>query len=231
MQLFYTQHIEEHQIRLTEQEAIHCSKVLRKKVGDRLNILDGIGTRYSGTINNISKKEVILEEISIEEQLLTPSALPSLSVGVLKNNARMEWLVEKAIEIGVAEINLLICNRCERSKINIDRLHKIAVSAMKQSKRLWLPNISGPVKLKSYLDSIDGRQFYLAHYIDSQADLKDIEDLNRTKILIGPEGDFTDEEVLMAIDVGCTTVNLGSSRLRTETAGLFALTTLNNKLT
>ena len=230
MQLFYSQHIGDNEISLTDQEAIHCSKVLRRKIGDRLNVLDGIGTRYSATISQINKKVVLLNEIAIEEQDLTPLVLPSISVGVLKNNTRMEWLIEKSIEIGVAEITLLICQRSERSKINVDRLHKIAVSAMKQSKRLWLPQINGPIKLKSYLADIDGSEFNIAHYISGQIDLKDDHDISRTKILIGPEGDFTPDEIKLAIDRGCSTVNLGSSRLRTETAGLFALTTLNNKL-
>ena len=142
----------------------------------------------------------------------------------------MEWLIEKAVEIGVREITLLNCKRSERSKVNIDRLNKIALSAMKQSKRLWLPRIVGPMKMEQYLKAVDGSTCAIAHYAPDHEDLFELSLSQEATILIGPEGDFTDDEVHQALAAGCKPVNLGTSRLRTETAGLVALTIMNNKL-
>jgi len=230
VQLFYSKEISDDQIVLNDQEAIHCAKVLRKSIGDQLNVLDGLGRRYTGVISDIKKNKVSLADIMLVEESKNYNAKPALAVGLLKNSTRMEWLIEKAVEIGVREITLLNCLRSERSKVNIDRMTKIALSAMKQSKRLWLPRLVGPIKMVPYLESINGPECAIAHYAPDHDDLFDME-LNRdATILIGPEGDFTDGEVHQALDVGCKPVNLGTSRLRTETAGLVALTIMNNKL-
>ena len=230
MQLFYSNQISQDEIILIDQEAIHCAKVLRKSIGDQLNILDGAGTMYTGVIAQIKKKEVILEEIIKAQELNPDRAKPALAVGLLKNSTRMEWLIEKAVEIGVREITLLTCKRSERSKVNIDRLNKIALSAMKQSKQLWLPKLNGPIKMETYLKSVTGSECVIAHYAPDHEELAEQTKVDRTTILIGPEGDFTDDEIKQALDIGCKAVNLGQSRLRTETAGLVAMTIMNNKM-
>ena len=230
MQLFYSYEISDDQIILNDQEAIHCGKVLRKSVGDQLNVLDGAGKRFTGVIADIKKSKVSLTDIELVEESKVDYAKPAIAVGLLKNNTRMEWLIEKAVEIGVREITLLSCKRSERSKVNIDRLNKIALSAMKQSKRLWLPRIVGPMKMEHYLKGVDGFTCAIAHYAPDHEDLFELSLSQVATILIGPEGDFTDDEVRQALAAGCKPVNLGTSRLRTETAGLVALTIMNNKL-
>ncbi len=230
MQLFYSYEISDDQIVLNDQEAIHCAKVLRKSVGDQLNVLDGAGKRFTGVIADIKKSKVSLRDIELVEESRGDRAKPAIAVGLLKNSTRMEWLIEKAVEIGVREITLLNCKRSERSKVNINRLSKIALSAMKQSKRLWLPRIVGPIKLEQYLKDVDGPTCAIAHYAPGHEDLFELSVNQVVTILIGPEGDFTDNEVQQALAAGCKPVNLGTSRLRTETAGLFALTIMNNKM-
>ena len=230
MQLFYSYEISDDQIILNDQEAIHCAKVLRKSVGDQLNVLNGAGKRFTGVIADIKKSKVSLTDIELVEESKVDYAKPAIAVGLLKNNTRMEWLIEKAVEIGVREITLLNCKRSERSKVNIDRLSKIALSAMKQSKRLWLPRIVGPMKMEHYLKGVDGFTCAIAHYAPDHEDLFELSLSQVATILIGPEGDFTDDEVRQALAAGCKPVNLGTSRLRTETAGLVALTIMNNKL-
>jgi len=230
VQLFYSYEISDDQIILNDQEAIHCAKVLRKSVGDQLNVLDGAGKRFTGVIADIKKSKVSLTDIELVEESRGDRAKPAIAVGLLKNSTRMEWLIEKAVEIGVREITLLNCKRSERSKVNINRLSKIALSAMKQSKRLWLPRIVGPIKLEQYLKDVDGPTCAIAHYAPGHEDLFELSVNQVVTILIGPEGDFTDNEVQQALAAGCKPVNLGTSRLRTETAGLFALTIMNNKM-
>jgi len=230
VQLFYSYEISDDQIVLNDQEAIHCAKVLRKSVGDQLNVLDGAGKRFTGVIADIKKSKVSLRDIELVEESRGDRAKPAIAVGLLKNSTRMEWLIEKAVEIGVREITLLNCKRSERSKVNINRLSKIALSAMKQSKRLWLPRIVGPIKLEQYLKDVDGPTCAIAHYAPGHEDLFELSVNQVVTILIGPEGDFTDNEVQQALAAGCKPVNLGTSRLRTETAGLFALTIMNNKM-
>ena len=230
MQLFYSYEISDDQIILNDQEAIHCAKVLRKSVGDQLNVLNGAGKRFTGVIADIKKSKVSLTDIELVEESKVGHAKPAIAVGLLKNSTRMEWLIEKAVEIGVREITLLNCKRSERSKVNIDRLSKIALSAMKQSKRLWLPRIVGPMKMELYLKNVDGSTCAIAHYAPDHEDLFELSLSQVATVLIGPEGDFTDDEVHQALAAGCKPVNLGTSRLRTETAGLVALTIMNNKL-
>ena len=230
VQLFYSNDISDDQIILNDQEAIHCAKVLRKSVGDQLNILDGAGRRYTAIITDLKKAKVTLSEVILVEESQDDRTKPSIAVGLLKNGTRMEWLIEKAVEIGVNEITLLNCKRSERSKVNMDRLRKIALSALKQSKQLWLPKLTGPIKMGQYLESVTGSECVIAHYAPDHVDLYTISADQSKTIIIGPEGDFTEDELGQALDAGCTPVNLGSSRLRTETAGLVALTMMNNKM-
>jgi 16S rRNA (uracil1498-N3)-methyltransferase len=230
VQLFFSQDISDNEIILRDQEAIHCAKVLRKSVSDQLNILDGLGRRYTGVIIELKKAKVTLSNILLVEESKDDRAKPSIAVGLLKNSTRMEWLIEKAVEIGVNEITLMNCKRSERSKVNLDRLNKIALSAMKQSKQLWLPKLTGPVKMGEYLKSVTGSDCVIANYAPDHVDLTKVAADESKTIIIGPEGDFTEDEIRQALNVGCKPVNLGVSRLRTETAGLVALTIMNNKM-
>ncbi len=229
MQIFYSEQIDSTHILLADQEAIHCSKVLRKKIGDRIHVIDGKGKLYSATINTITKKAVHLsiDEIVRNEKL--PKHLPTIGIGLIKNSARLEWFIEKAVEIGVKEIYPIYCKRSERSKIKPERINKIIMSAVKQSKRLWIPTLAETKKL----DQIDWvGEAYVGHYsVDHNQLHQELHNApRRNNIIIGPEGDFTSDEIQFLKKNDGIMVNLGHSRLRTETAGIVALTLMNNKI-
>lgn len=231
MQLFYSDNIDDTKALLSGQESQHCAKVLRKKVGDVVHLLDGKGTMYEGEISIISRNEVhidILKKLKISEG---PMELPSVGVGLIKNAGRLEWLLEKATEIGVSQITPLICQRSERVKINPERLDKIIVSAMKQSMRLFKPLLMQPVRIEEYIMEQKAEHKLIAHYDAHNVQLSQLNINGRqANILIGPEGDFTEKEIQLATAHGYREVNMGVSRLRTETAVIVALTLLNNKL-
>lgn len=231
MQLFYSDNIDDTKALLSGQESQHCAKVLRKKVGDVVHLLDGKGTMYEGEISIISRNEVhidILKKLKVSEG---PMELPSVGVGLIKNAGRLEWLLEKATEIGVSQITPLICQRSERVKINPERLDKIIVSAMKQSMRLFKPLLMQPVRIEEYIMEQKAEHKLIAHYDAHNVQLSQLNINGRqANILIGPEGDFTEKEIQLATAHGYREVNMGVSRLRTETAVIVALTLLNNKL-
>lgn len=203
---------------LEGQEAQHCSRVLRKEIGDELFVTNGKGMLYKTTIASIDKEAVccdILEsnQKAQEEQLI-------LAVVPTKNRDRLEWMVEKLVEMGVKQIILLKSQHAERSKINMERLQKKAVSAMKQSLRLHLPSITS-LNFQEVLE-LSIEQKFIAHchaHMDRQAwTAQQTESI----LLIGPEGDFSEEEVEQAISKGYSAIELGEARLRTETAALQA---------
>ncbi len=230
MQLFYTTDFSEDRATLADQEATHCAKVLRHKVGDTIHLLDGQGRMYAAEIATVSKKKVELHQLKVIEEQLEKPVLPRLAFGILKNNTRLEWLIEKAVEIGVRELVPLHCTRSERSKMNRERILKIMVSAMKQSKQLWLPELAEVQRSIPWMESMSGEaDCWIAHYRPDNHELNTSSASHGATMLIGPEGDFTDEEVQTAEQSGFEMVNMGSSRLRAETAGIVALTLLNNK--
>lgn len=227
MQIFYSENIRDKEVILEGQEATHCTKVLRKNIGDTIHVIDGKGKMYETTLESSNKKVVSLKINVVTAEEEVPEPLPSIAIGLIKNGARFEWFVEKAVEIGVREIYPLYCTRSERSKLNAERINKIIVSAMKQSKRLWKPVLHPVTKLSDLPWTGD---LYLAHYRSDNEQLRTHLGGNviHKNILIGPEGDFTLQEVEMLEKRGATMVNLGNSRLRTETAGIVALTLMNN---
>lgn len=231
MQLFYTLNIQDNIALIEGQELTHCTKVLRKSVGDQIYLLDGNGRLYEGILKEANKKIGKLEIVNVIREEPRKKGLPHLGIGVIKNTSRMEWLIEKATEIGVASITPLICQRSERSKVNVERMDKIIVSAMKQSMRLYKPALSEPMKYSEYLNQVAAKQKYIGHYAADNVQLSEVscDSDEEISMLIGPEGDFTESEVVLASQSGYQTVNLGNSRLRTETAGIVALTLLNNK--
>jgi 16S rRNA (uracil1498-N3)-methyltransferase len=230
MQLFYSENISGSYAIIEDQELIHCTKVLRKSMGDTIHLLDGKGKLYECILIEANKKVGKLEIVKILKEQKELAPLPSIAVGVIKNNARMEWLLEKATEIGVSTIYPLICQRSERTNMNMDRMEKILISAMKQSIRLYKPVLMEPMKFADFIASAITGSKLIAHYDEANKSLgsKNNNSLGTT-ILIGPEGDFTDEEINLARISNYEMVNLGDSRLRTETAAMVALALLNNK--
>ncbi|MEQ8424615.1 MAG: 16S rRNA (uracil(1498)-N(3))-methyltransferase [Cyclobacteriaceae bacterium] len=225
MQLFYQPLIQDGALHLEEDEARHAIKVLRLKVGDAIQLTDGKGNIFRASIDKIDKTTC---SFSVKETITIPKRKFSVHIGIAptKNIDRIEWFVEKATEIGVDEISFIRCQNSERRVVNLDRIYKKAISAMKQSGQAWLPKLNPIAPFEECLKA-DGKK-YIA-FVDSRnpAHLKDVQTGNRSTVLIGPEGDFTTEELELAIKNGFQKVSLGSPTLRTETAGLAACHILN----
>ncbi|MBR4773441.1 MAG: 16S rRNA (uracil(1498)-N(3))-methyltransferase [Bacteroidales bacterium] len=237
MQLFYNPDITPNAYcPLDPEESRHAVRVLRMREGDELHVTDGKGNLYRCQIVEANDKACCIQPLSSLTSHLSPFTF-HLAVAPTKNPSRMEWLVEKAVEIGVGEITLLQCDHSERSFLKTDRLEKLAVSAMKQSLHTVLPKINPAVKLRDWLRST----LPLSH--SSTQPLKLIAHCEADKprtplaaalkpgkdavVLIGPEGDFSEEEIALALACGFQPVSLGPSRLRTETAALYAVVAFN----
>lgn len=235
MQLFYCKDITpEGYATLDAEESRHAVRVLRLREGDTMLVTDGQGHLYECRVVEASDKACTVETqraasqmpMSLEETQRAASL--HLAVAPTKNPSRMEWLVEKAVEVGVGEITLLDCDHSERSFLKTDRLERLALSAMKQSLHLTLPRIHPAVKLREWLrtfaDGTPALQF-IAHCEANQprTPLATVLEAERDAVvLIGPEGDFSQEEIDLALACGFHPVSLGPSRLRTETAALYA---------
>lgn len=227
MQLFYTSDIQSDHVTLHDQEAQHCAKVLRHGIGDEIHVIDGHGGLYRVQISSQDRRSVIamiIDKMSFDKC----KTLPHIAFGIIKNTTRLEWMIEKITEIGVASIQPLICQRSEKRTINTARLDKVILSAAKQSKQYHFPVLNPAVKYADYITTTVTQPAYIAHYIEGQADIWDVVKKDATStFLIGPEGDFTEQEVALALQRGYTPINLGTSRLRAETAAMVACTHLN----
>lgn len=229
MQTFYQPLITENQLFLDADESRHCVKVLRKKEGDLITVVDGKGTFYRV---RISKADLRQCAFTIEETIPAYKKDFHIHLGIAptKNADRLEWFVEKAVEIGVDEISLIICENSERKKLKIDRLERKAISAMKQSLKATLPPIHQPLPITEFLKkSRSTTQKYLAYV--SEIPVPHLFHTALPKehyiVLIGPEGDFAPAELEKTRQQGYQTISLGTERLRTETAGLVACHTLH----
>lgn len=213
-------------LELPESDSRHAVKVLRMREGDELQVIDGRGTAYTCRLADAHPKHASVEIISS-----TPMPLPwpqqlAVAVAPTKHMDRMEWLVEKMTEVGVNTIIPILCERSERREIKTERLEKIAVSAMKQSLKATLPTIMPMTPLRELIKIMPDAQRVVAYCDPSipRVDFAQTYEAGRdTLILIGPEGDFSPSEIKMALDAGFRPVTLGSNRLRTETAALYAL--------
>lgn len=228
MQIFYAPDIATN-LELPEDEALHCVRVLRLIEGNEILITDGKGSFYKAVIVRAHPKHC---EVNILEMFVRPSLWSfhlHIAIAPTKNMDRMEWFSEKATEIGINEITCMNCRFSERKEIKTIRLEKILVSAMKQSQKAILPTINGMTDFKKIIQMpFDGRKF-IAHCNEGVKPL--IKNLyqqgENVLILIGPEGDFSPEEVAAALQQGFVAVSLGESRLRTETAALIACHTIH----
>ncbi len=209
---------------LPETESAHCCRVLRMKEGDTIYVTDGKGHRFECVILNAHPKHTSVEILTTEEIKPWWGFQLELCVAPSKNMDRMEWLVEKAVEIGVNKIILMKCQRSERKTLRIDRLEKIAISAMNQSLKANMTEIEGPISFKELI-SDDFSGFKCLGYCDDAYPLRSFAAEYKggnVRILIGPEGDFSPEEVEMAVKKGYMPVTFGGSRLRLETAALYS---------
>lgn len=235
MQLFYCKDITPNAFcTLDAEESRHAVKVLRLHEGDELNVTDGRGILYTCHVVTADDRACVVEAVKQDLSIPHPPYSIHLAVAPTKNPSRMEWLVEKAVEIGVGEITLLQCDHSERTFLKTDRLEKLAISAMKQSLHTVLPKINPAVPLKDWLKvhfSIFNSQMkFIAHCEADKPRVPLASALQPGRdavVLIGPEGDFSEVEIAMALERGFQPVSLGPSRLRTETAALYAVTAFN----
>ena len=230
MYLFYTPNIigeiEEigRSYSLSEEESGHCVRVLRYTRGDEILLTNGHGMTYTARITNPHPKHCEFEVLTAEKQKPHHDAYIHIAIAPTKNIERLEWCVEKCTEIGVDEITPLLCRFSERKSLRLDRLEKIILSAAKQSLTPYLPKLNALTPYDEFVKVAKEEQRFIAHcYKDEKRELKD--ELQRGKsvlVLIGPEGDFSEQEVQEALSLGFVPVSLGNSRLRTETAGIVA---------
>ncbi len=234
---FYIENIaaNETTITLNEETSKHVVQVLRMQVGAQLQLTDGNGNLVSTEVSDNNKKKCVVKIIN-SANVQRPTTNVSIAVSLIKNSSRFEWFLEKATELGVTEIIPLLCERTEKEKFRLDRMKNILVSAMLQSQQCWLPVLYEPVPYEKLWQGVETlpkvevyQQKFIAHCIETEKrNLADMvnENLSSKIILIGPEGDFTAEEVQSAVDHHFIPVALGNTRLRTETAGIVAATLL-----
>lgn len=229
MHLFYTPNISETEYILNEEESKHCVKVLRLKENDIIYLVDGNGGFYKAAISSISGKHCLLKLIEAHKEYGKRNYRLHIAIAPTKNIDRIEWFVEKATEIGIDEITPIICQRSERKIIKNERLEKIAIAAMKQSAKAYLPRINEAACFNDFIKKQNASLKCIAHCLpENKKDLKSIiQSFNDLLILIGPEGDFTSQEIELALKYNYIPVSLGESRLRTETAGITACVTVN----
>ncbi len=225
---------------LNEEESKHCVRVLRLNEGDKIQLIDGIGGFYEAEITDNNPKRCSVKIIETKKEVGKRNWQLHIAIAPTKNMDRLEWFVEKATEMGIDEVSLIDCKNSERTIVKIERIQKVAISAIKQSLKAYLPKINAVVDYKNFIASakdFKGEKF-IAHcqsaplsfgeglgvrsHIKTQYTLK-----QNVLVLIGPEGDFTVEEVKLALDNGFKEISLGESRLRTETAALYACGALN----
>lgn len=218
---------------LPEEEAKHVVRVLRYKEGDRINLMDGKGLFCTAEITTASNHHCLYRIISRELQERPWKGGIHVAVGPTKLNDRMEWLVEKATEIGFDRMSFVDCKFSERRSIKTERLDKIVVSAAKQSHKAWMPHLDEMCPFKDFItryglapgEQNDGIQRFICHCYEGERPhlMNRLEKGRDAIVLIGPEGDFSTDEVLLAEEYGFNGVSLGKSRLRTETAAMVAV--------
>lgn len=228
MNIFYQPAIGNGALFLDPEESRHCVKALRKRIGDEIHIVDGHGGRYTAVLTTENHKKCEFEITNSVNESRTDHYI-QIAIAPTKNMDRLEWFVEKATEIGIDEISIILTQNSERQVVKLERLEKKVIMAMKQSLKSWLPTISGPHSLQDFMSNCRAIGKYIA-YVDFQnpVQLKDhVKPSVHNCVLIGPEGDFTEQELLVSQQHNWTKVGLGPGRLRTETAGLVACHILN----
>jgi len=230
MHIFYTPDITQNTYTLNEEESKHCVRVLRLSTGTIVNLVDGVGGFYTAEIIADHPKKVVLSILHTEQEYKKRNHYLHIAVAPTKNIDRLEWFLEKATELGIDEVTPIITDRSERRIVKDDRLNKVITSAVKQSIKAYHPKLNEATTFNDFLKQpFEGEQL-IAHCIDN-TEKKFISELviplQKYLILIGPEGDFTPEEVDLALNKGFKPLTLGENRLRTETAALAACFEIN----
>jgi 16S rRNA (uracil1498-N3)-methyltransferase len=226
---------------LTEETSKHCVQVLRMKEGEQLQLTDGKGNLFTAVITKADKKncEVKIEDTKLQDatcnqpetgKLKQSTGNTSIAISLLKNFTRFEWFLEKAAEIGVKEIQPLICAHTEKENFRFNRLNNILISAMLQSKQTWLSQLHQPKKFDVFInENFDGIKLIAHCKEETKSSINTLDLKNKNAImLIGPEGDFSEQEIDAALKNNFIPVSLGNTRLRSETAGIVAATLLCN---
>jgi 16S rRNA (uracil1498-N3)-methyltransferase len=229
---FYTEPIptSDNIVVLNEENSKHIVQVLRMQNGKQIKLTDGFGNIFLAEITDAHKKKCTVKILEKTKQE-SPKNKVCIAVSPVKNNSRLEWFLEKATEIGVSEIVLLMCERTEKQHIRLDRIKGILISAMLQSQQAWLPILEEPKKYLEYVKSVQSTNKFIAHCeeenkLSLKSFLSTLQPFNSSTVLIGPEGDFTPQEIALALENNFTAVALGVTRLRTETAAFVAATLL-----
>jgi 16S rRNA (uracil1498-N3)-methyltransferase len=206
---------------LTEEESLHCAKVLRKKVGDEITVIDGSGTFFKARLEIVGQKKCVAE--ILERKSSRPrNYYLHLAIAPTKQIDRIEWMLEKCVEIGIDEISFIQCKNSERVNVKIERMKKIVESAVKQSMQANLPKINELSSFKDVLKNTADQKFIAHCEASEKTNIRKISFVNKKSlILVGPEGDFTSEEIKLAKENNFLALDLGENRLRTETAGLY----------
>ena len=226
MQLFFSD-ITNNRVNFSLDEKKHLTKVLRKKVDDEISVIDGKGYLYMARIISLEKNSSQIEIIKKEKKEKTHNYYLNIAIAPTKNINRFEWFLEKATEIGIDEITPIICQRSERKKININRCKRILISSIKQSIKYHLPKLNEPIDFNDFIkQKLEGDKL-IAHCLKTEKNKINKSNQKKYIILIGPEGDFTENEITNALKNGFKTTTLGNSRLRTETAGIIAAHSVN----
>jgi 16S rRNA (uracil1498-N3)-methyltransferase len=228
MRFFYAPEAKD-QTELPEEEAMHALRVLRLTDGDEMTLMDGKGNFYQAEVTLAATRHCMYEIKEVMPQNRPWAGKIHLAIAPTKMMDRIEWMVEKATEVGIDEISFLNCSFSERRVIKIPRIDKIVVSAVKQSRKAWKPEVHELQTFKHFIDTPREGKKYIAHCYEEVErtylfdELKKEDPNQEFTVLVGPEGDFSIDEVKMAVAAGYQSVHLGQSRLRTETAGLAAV--------
>lgn len=230
MQLFYSTDKSDGKITLSKTESYHCIKVLRKSINDIVMVIDGVGNLYTTKLIELNPKNTVLEITNFQKDYGKRENYLHIAIAPTKSMDRLEWFIEKVVEIGIDEISFIQCKNSERTKIKMERCQKIIMSATKQSLKAFMPKLNPLVKFNQFINE---NHFEIAKSIGYLNSEKSIslsnyhDDKQSHLVCIGPEGDFSPSEVQMAMKNGFQCISLGDSRLRTETSGVVASTLIN----
>ena len=222
MNIFYSDNIDSNTIQLSKRESHHCMHVMRMKLNDIVQVLDGNGNRYTCEI--INNKKVTTLDIIKKDYFSKKNFSTHIGISPTKSHDRIDWFVEKSVELGIDEISFIKTERTERKKINFNRINKIAISAMKQSGQYYLPRVNDLLPFDKIIEQAKEKELFIAHVDNLKEKLVTLYSPGKDSCtLIGPEGDFTSAEVDFARSNNFKSISLGDSILRTETAAVHCI--------
>ncbi len=227
MHLFYDEKIKDEGVFvLNEKDSIHALKVLRMRRGDTIEITDGKGSVFEAQIIEPNLKKCLLKILSVKKMSNLRDYKLHIAIAPTKNMDRLEWFVEKSVEMGIDTITPIICDFSERKKLKTDRLEKIAIAAMKQSLKYYKTQIDELIPFKKFIETIKSENKFIA-FCKAKQNFANFELRKENLFLVGPEGGFSEQEVLLAVENNYKAIKISDFRLRTETAGVMIASALN----